>query len=182
MGTLKIEDLPRYTYDDYKTWQGDWELIDGIAYAMTPAPMIKHQSLAYKIASEFEKQIENCAFCEVLGEVDYKINDDTVLRPDVVLICDEPNDAYLTKAPEIIVEVISKSTAKIDENQKFNLYESEAVKYYILIYPDELIAKIYKWVDGRYIKQGDFHKESFSFDNISCKVELDFERVFKRYK
>ena len=42
MGALKLEDLAHYTYDDYKIWEDDWELIYGVAYAMSPAPMIKH--------------------------------------------------------------------------------------------------------------------------------------------
>ena len=49
MGGVKIEDI-HYTYDDYKTWEGEWELIDGIPFArnssmMAPAPEIKHQGL-----------------------------------------------------------------------------------------------------------------------------------------
>lgn len=46
MGAIKLEDIPRYTYDDYKQWEGQWELISGVAYAMSPAPMIEHQSIS----------------------------------------------------------------------------------------------------------------------------------------
>ena len=91
-----------YTYDDLKNWKGDWELIEGIPLAMTPVSMITHQALALQVAFEFEKSIEDCEECLVASEVDWKISDDTALRPDVVLICDEPHDAYLTKAPEIV--------------------------------------------------------------------------------
>ncbi len=35
--------MPRYTIDDYKLWEGDWELIDGIPFAMTPSPFGKYQ-------------------------------------------------------------------------------------------------------------------------------------------
>jgi len=171
-----------YTYDDYKLWDGNWELIDGIPLAMAPAPMIKHQSLEFRIARILGNQIDDCDKCEVLGESDYKISDDTVLRPDVVLICDEPNDAYLTKAPEIVVEIISKSTAKRDEKYKFEIYEREKINYYILVYPDELIAKIYKLVDGRYDKQGDFFNQKYKFKNTTCKPEIDFNDLFKKFR
>jgi len=50
MGVLREEDLPSYTYEDYKLWEGDWELIYGVPYAMAPAPMIKHQAISSKIA------------------------------------------------------------------------------------------------------------------------------------
>jgi len=181
MGALKLEDI-HYTYDDYTQWEGDWELMDGIAISMSPAPMRKHQSLAYEIARVLGNQIEECQECEVLGEVDYKINDYTLVRPDVVLTCGETHEKYLTKAPEIIVEVISKSTAKKDETYKFALYEQEKVKYYILVYPDDLSAKIYKLDGKKYDKQGDFSLESYHFEETRCGVSLDFQKIFKRFR
>ena len=171
-----------YTYDDYKQWEGNWELIDGIPLAMAPAPMIKHQSLEFRIARLLDDKIEECPNCEVLTEVDFKVSDDIVLRPDVVLICDEPNDAYLTKAPEIVVEIISKSTAKRDEKYKYEIYEREKVNYYILVYPDELIAKVYKLEHGKYDKQGDFFNQKYRFENTSCKPEIDFYELFKKFR
>ena len=181
MGALKLEDI-HYTYDDYKLWKGDWELIEGIPFAMSPAPMRKHQSLASELIYNFREQLDECKSCEVVGEVDYKINDETILRPDVVLTCGETHEMYLTKAPEIIVEIISKSTAKRDEVYKFDIYEKEKVKYYIIVYPDDLYAKIYKLDGKEYDKQGDFSMESYDFKETQCGVSLDFEKVFKRFR
>ena len=180
MGALEY--LKHYTYDDYKLWEGSWELFEGFPVPMSPAPMINHQTIAYAIAMQLGLQVEDCERCVALGEEDYKLADDTVLRPDVVLICDEPHDAYITKAPEIIVEVISKSTATNDETYKFKKYEEEHVLYYILAYPDELRAKVYKLVDGKYLKAGDFSKEKYDFTETLCKVNIDFNKVFKRFR
>lgn len=181
MGVLRLEDI-NYSYDDYKLWSGDWELMNGIAVAMSPAPTKKHQSLASQIIKELGNQIEECENCEVLGEVDYKISDDTVLRPDIVLTCGETHESYLTKAPEIIVEIISPSTAKKDEKYKFDIYEKEKVNYYILVYPDDLTAKVFKLDGKKYDKQGDFSKESYSFKETTCDVSINFEKVFKRFR
>ena len=181
MGVLSLEDV-NYTYDDYKLWSGDWELIVGVPLAMSPAPTRKHQAIASKIISQLDNQLEDCPMCEVLGEVDYKISEDTIVRPDVVLTCNETHEAYLTKAPEIIVEIISKSTAKKDEVHKFDIYQAQKVKYYIIIYPDDLFAKVYKLDGKEYDKQGDFSNESYSFDETTCKVSLDFKRVFARFR
>lgn len=144
--------------------------------------MINHQAIAAKFVSQLDEQLENCPRCLVLGEEDYKISNDTILRPDVTLICDEPHDKYITKAPEIIIEVISKSTAKNDEGYKLQRYEDEQVPYYVLAYPQELRAKIYKLIDGKYRKEGDFSKESYTFDQTLCKVSIDFDRIFKRFR
>ena len=186
MAAVKLEDI-HYTYDDYKTWDGDWELIDGIPFRrnssmMAPSPMRKHQGLASEIIRLLGNQLEECEECEVLGEIDYKVNEDTILRPDIVLTCNETGEAYLTKTPNIIVEIISKSSARRDEKYKFDIYESEKVPYYILVYPDDLKAKVYKLKNTRYDKQGDFFKEVYKFDGLEFEIELDFERVFKRYR
>jgi len=137
-----------YTYEEYCQWEGRWEMIQGVPLAMAPAPMINHQAIAYEIAYELKSSSRDCKACVVLGEADWKVSDDTVLKPDVVLICNETNDAYMTKAPEIIVEVISKSTAKRDEVHKFKIYQEEKVKYYVIVYPDDLKAKVYR-LDGK---------------------------------
>lgn len=174
--------IETYTYDDYTHWEGEWELIDGIPLSMSPAPMRIHQSIATVIISELYNQLEECKSCEVLGEIDYKVSDDTILKPDIALTCGETNERYLTKAPEIIVEIISKSTAKRDEKYKFEIYEKEKVKYYILVYPNDLRAKIYKLKGSKYDKEGDFLLESYDFEETTCKVSLDFERVFRRFR
>ena len=174
--------IRHYTYQDYKLWEGQWELFDGFPVAMSPAPTINHQAIAGKFISQFDEQLDNCERCLVVGEEDYKLSDDTVLRPDVALICDEPNETYITKAPELIVEVVSRSTAKNDEGYKFQKYEAEKVSYYVIVYPDDLYAKVYKLKDSKYDKQGDFSRETYDFEETLCKVSIDFDRVFKRFR
>src|SRR5664279_4275784 len=60
MSTTKMEDLPHYTYDDYVQWEGRWELIYGVAHAMSPSPGISHQSISQHIASQLDRALENC--------------------------------------------------------------------------------------------------------------------------
>ena len=176
------QNIEYYTYDDYKQWEGEWELIDGVAYAMAPAPMKKHQSIATEIIYNLRSQIEHCSQCEVLGEIDYKVDDYTTLKPDIVLTCGETHERYLTKAPEIVVEIISKSTARRDEVHKFAIYEKEKVNYYIIVYPNDLRAKIYKLKDSTYDKVGDFLEDAYTFEETACRVSLDFKKVFSRFR
>lgn len=182
MGALQNDIIyPHYTYDDYKHWEGDWELVRGVPYAMAPSPLKTHQNLASAIVANLYNQTENCLECEVLVEFDYKISNDTILRPDVVVTCNETNENYLMKAPEIVVEIISKSTALNDEIYKYNLYEKEKVKYYVLVYPNDLIAKIYKLENKEFSKEGDFREEEYFFEETKCKIKLDFKKIFKRF-
>ena len=182
MGALKLEDLPYYTYDDYKNWEGnDWELIYGQAYCMSPAPMIKHQNISSKIARYLDEAIGDCKKCQAVLPVDWKISEDTVVQPDNSVICHEPqNEAYITKAPKIIFEILSKSTAKKDKGLKFNLYEREGVAYYIIVDPNDNVAKVYELKDGRYIKVCDATDEVVEFNIKECNktISFDFAKIF----
>ncbi len=144
-----------YTYEDYRHWDGDWELIEGHPIAMAP-PMIRHQSIATKIAAQLEIGMQECNECDVVMEEDYKISEETVVRPDISLICNEESETYIMKPPLLIVEVVSPSTVLKDERVKYALYEQEGVQYYILVYPKDLRAKIFKNSDSGFKKIGDF--------------------------
>ena len=61
-----------YTFEDYQHWQGDWELIEGMPYAMTPSPTVTHQTVALNVASLIKLNLNNqsnhCENCSVLME------------------------------------------------------------------------------------------------------------------
>ena len=181
MGVLALEDLPYYTYEDYLQWDGEWELIRGIPYAMSPAPVNKHQIINGKIFRELDEALDECPACSVIPEADWKLSNETVFRPDMSVICYQPSD-YLHKAPEIIFEVISPSTAKRDETLKFSIYAAEGVLYYCLVYPDTLIAKLYKLHNGNYLKIGDFDEERYTFETAKCQLNFNFSNIFKKFK
>lgn len=178
MNVLTLDDL-HYTYKDYVRWKGDWELIEGIPVAMSPAPSIEHQSLSGEIAFQLRRQLEDCSQCRVLGEVDYRIDEETVVRPDVLVICQPVSGPYLTQAPELIVEVVSPSTARRDEKVKFQLYAREKVRYYVLAYPHDRSATVYRLENDRYDKVGDALNDATHFEGLPCPLSLDFGRAFR---
>jgi len=170
-----------YTYDDYVNWEGDWELIDGIAYAMAPSPVKDHQFLLSILAIVFGKEILKCNECKIFVEMDYKIDEENVVRPDLAILCKEDKEKrFISIAPELIIEVVSKSSAKRDEKIKFKMYEKEKVKYYVLAYPDDKKVKVFKLKDDKYTKIGDFREEACEFELNNCKINVDFKEVFER--
>ena len=171
-----------YSYNDYIQWEGNWELIYGYPLMMAPSPMITHQAIANMIAFELTHSIYECEECLILSEQDWKISDDTIVKPDVVLICNEPHGAYITKPPKVVVEILSKSTARRDETTKFELYEREKVLYYVIVYPNDLKAKVYKLENNKYEKVDDFTHEVMNFGEIECEAMVNFEKVFRRFR
>ncbi len=181
MGALKLDDLPHYTYQEYKNWEGQWEIIYGIAYAMSPMPVIRHQNISNKIGRYLDEALENCPLCQALLPVDWKISEETIVQPDNSVICHKPeHEAYITKAPKIIFEVLSPSTAKKDTGIKFDLYEKEGVAYYIIVNPDDKVAKVYELKEGRYIKMCDASDEKITFEIQECNknIAFDFAKIW----
>ena len=179
MSTLNLEDLPHYTHYDYVQWEGRWELIYGVAHAMSPTPGIMHQAISQHIASQLERALENCQECHALLPVDWKIDEETTVQPDNLVICGElEKTAYLSKTPVLIFEILSKSTAHKDRTTKFKLYEREGVRNYVIVDPNESIAKVYRLQDGRYIKVLDAGKDNVEFDLGKCRIPFEFAKIW----
>lgn len=178
MSIVRSEDIPHYSIDEYLLWEGDWELINGVPYAMTPAPVIEHQRISQKIARILDEQLDNCQHCQALLPVDWHIREDTVVQPDNLIVCYTPSGTHLTKAPSLIIEILSKSTAKKDSVTKFHLYEEEGVKYYIMIDPAEKVARAYHNKNGKFIKLTDASDETVNFDLGKCSIAINFSQVF----
>jgi len=182
MEALKYDNFQYYTYSDYKEWEDSWELIDGIPYAMAPAPYPKHQKIVAKIWRELDKNLE-CLDenCEVyIAPVDWKVDESTVVQPDVALFCEDVKRQYFSKTPPLVVEVLSKSTALKDVTTKMNLYEREGVSFYVIVEPNSEISDIFKLVDGKYQLMKKVTKEDvYTFElSDECRTKVDFSTIF----
>lgn len=169
-----------YTVEDYRQWQGDWELIYGQALAMAPSPALEHQALSAAVFRQLHEALDDCPHCQALFEIDVEFSQDTVVRPDVLVICYQPEDGRLTRAPDLIVEIISPKTARRDEVIKFDLYRHEGVGHYVLVYPEAQKAKVWRLAEGEYREVGDFHDERHCFELPKCAIDVDFSRLWRR--
>lgn len=178
MGALRFEDLPHYTYDDYKIWEGRWELIDGIPYSMAPSPIDYHQDISGNIYIELKKELKDCSFCKSSLAVDWIISDDTIVCPDNSVVCSKIKSDFIKTVPKIIFEVLSPSTKKIDRNRKYNLFQEQGVKYYVLVEPKGSFAEVYKIENGFYKIQGEFTNEKYKFELEECSIDFNFNNIF----
>jgi Uma2 family endonuclease len=174
---LLTEYLEHYTVSDYVQWPGDWELIQGRAVAMTPSPGLTHQLVSGNLFRHLHEQMDNCPICMVLHETDWEIAHDTVVRPDIMVVCNQ-TDERVTSRPELVAEVVSQSTAHRDERVKFYLYAQEGVPWYVLVYPQYRKAKIYGLQNGRYSLIADLSQDAWPFAIQDCSGEIDFSRLW----
>jgi len=175
-GAVKI--LPHYTYSDYEQWEGQWELIDGIPYAMSPLPVPKHQKIAMALGTEFTIMLKSCKQCTAYQPIDYRISDDTILQPDMLVVCGEIVKKYLDFAPALVVEILSPATALKDRHSKYSIYESQEIPYYLIIAPDVEEVEVYKLNDGAYSLEQKGKNFSYRFDLGDCSATIDFKEIW----
>ena len=172
--------LPHYTYGDYVKWEGQWELIDGIPHAMSPLPVPKHQIISANLIAEFRMGLKNCKLCKVSQPLDYVIDDDTILQPDILIVCREIQKKFLDFPPELVVEVLSPSTALKDRHTKFAIYQSQRIKYYLIISPETEEVEVYQLENDKYELSIKGHSVNYNFsfpDN--CTISIDFGEIWK---
>ena len=112
--------------------------------------------------------------------VDWRISDDTVVQPDNLVVCHPVEGAYLTRAPELVFEILSKSTAFKDQNAKFTIYETEGVRYYVMVNVEDRVCKVFHLREGRYVKLADAVDETVSFELSKCRIAFDFSLIWPR--
>ncbi len=154
----------RYTYRDYCAWPDDerWELIDGQAYNMSPAPARRHQDVVVELSRQIANFLRDHS-CRVYtapfdvrlpraAEADDEV--DTVVQPDISVVCDPQklDDAGCRGAPDWIIEVLSPATAAKDQIRKRVLYQRHRVKEYWLVHPIDRILTIYRLEQDEYGK------------------------------
>ena len=171
---------PQFTYEDYCQWEGRWELIDGMPYAMSPAPVPFHQEINGILHSLFFIALRaNCPSCKVYMPIDWKINKKTVVQPDLLVVCKEIENKFLDFPPILTIEILSPSTAYKDRHEKYELYEEQAVKYYMIVDPRFKKIEIYMLTDNKY-HQAVVNPDVFEFLlHEDCRIAIDFKGIFK---
>lgn len=162
---LPKRDIETHTYADYLHWSDDcrYELIDGIAYAMAPAPARRHQEVVLEIARQIADALDGMPCRPYIAPFDVRLaraenagdqNIDTVVQPDISVICDRNklDERGCKGAPDWIIEVLSPATASHDQIVKHALYERVGVREYWLVHPTDRIVTVYALVDGAYGK------------------------------
>ena len=156
---LPKRDAARHTYGEYRRWpeEARYELIDGVAYAMAPAPSRRHQEVLLELARQVANALEGHPCRPFIapfdvrlpraGEADAEI--DTVVQPDLSVVCDPAklDDLGCRGAPDWIVEVLSPTTASHDHILKRAVYERAGVREYWLVHPVDRIVTVYR-LDG----------------------------------
>ena len=146
----------RYTYKDYLLIDDDkrYEVMKG-ELIMVPAPFTIHQRVLIRLSVIFSNFIKEKKPGEVLvAPTDVVLSEDIVVQPDILFISKERLDiikeAAIMGIPDLIVEIISPSSASYDTVEKRDIYEEYGVKEYWLVFPQEKAIEVLTLEGGLY--------------------------------
>jgi Uma2 family endonuclease len=186
MGPLAEDLKKRFTYAEYCTWDDDrrWELIDGIAYNMTPAPTTRHQRISGHIFSAISEFLRGKRCVPFYAPTDVVFDDHNVVQPDLLVVCDREKitDACIKGAPDLVVEILSPATSRKDRREKKALYERFGVREYIVLDPlNETVERLVLG-DGRYGQPDVFGWDETMKLSTLPELELKLWEVFEKEK
>ncbi|MCP4219349.1 MAG: Uma2 family endonuclease, partial [bacterium] len=162
-------------------WEGKWELIRGIPYAMTPGPRLEHQDICGEIFAQLRERLkDNACHCRAYLPIDWAITDDTVVQPDIVVACgNHVGDKKLEVTPIMVFEVLSPATARKERGVKYHLYEQAGVRYYCIVDADTKSVDVFVLEDDGYGGADAFTGGAMNFQLGSCNISLDFGEIFR---
>jgi Uma2 family endonuclease len=164
MAELAHKEKRKFTYADYKSWElkeGErYELMYGEAYAMA-APNTAHQLIVTTLTGELYAFLKGKPCKVITAPFDVRLfyekdeSDDTVVQPDLVVVCDPEKlgKEGCRGAPDMAVEILSPSNTAVEMNLKLNLYQEAQVREYWIVDPENKRISAYRLKDGQYVMQ-----------------------------
>ena len=184
-----LEKDKHYTYKDYLTWPDDirCEIIDGVVYMMSPAPILAHQDVAGEIFYQAKQALQGKTCRALIAPLDVRLprnneadeDSDIVVQPDVMVVCD-PNKLDkrgVRGAPDWVVEVLSPKTASRDQIEKRRIYERHGVLEYWLVHPTDRVLTIYRLKEGEYGKPDIYELQGSTAVGILPDVHIDWDAL-----
>ena len=174
----------KYTYADYLKTPDDerYELIEG-ELLMTPAPVMRHQRISRKMLIAIDNHVTDNDLGEVFdAPSDVYLDKENVVQPDILFVSKERLDIIGEKniqgAPDLVIEIISESTAYRDLVQKKKLYVRFGVKEYWIVIPEESSVDIFTLKDNTFVLHKSYGKEDILQSSLLKKLKIELKKIF----
>ena len=174
----------KLTYEDILLFpEGDGlrhEIIDG-EHFVNASPTPRHQRISGELYSQLRSQVMDSRRGEVFyAPLDVVFSQHDVVEPDLVVVLKHAarivGEACIEGAPDLVVEILSPSTSRLDRKLKPKLYEAAGVPEYWIVDPDARVVHQHVAERGRYRFVGS-HGDRVEAGTIAG-VTVDLARVW----
>jgi Uma2 family endonuclease len=182
MGNPALTPGERFTYRNYRTWPDSerWELIEGQAWSMSPAPKRRHQEVSASLFTDIYSYLKGkpckafAAPFDVLLPASDEADDevDSVVQPDILVFCDKSKltERGARGAPDLVIEILSPWTSKKDQHEKYQLYERRGVREYWVVDPAAWSIWSYRRTDSGAFDEGELRDRLGDFSPLASRV------------
>ncbi len=186
MGVLQ----KRMTYQEFRELDFDdsddywYELING-ELVRKQSPTIEHQRISRRIERILDNHAEQTQSGEMFhAPLDVVLDDNNAYHPDIFFIKKDrlfiidKKEQVVIGSPDLVIEILSKSTAAHDKGVKRETYERNGVREYWLVDPRNKSVEVYGLIEQRY-KLIAYQEETGIFQSTALEgFELNIEKVF----
>jgi len=187
--STSIKKEHRYTYADLESFPEHeiWELIDGTPY-LQARPSRAHQHCLTQLIIQFGNFLEDKP-CNVYTETavwldlkptDQRKNSSQHVVPDLLIVCDEDKlqDEGIYGVPDLIIEILSPSTAGLDMIKKYNQYLVAGLQEYWIVDPFYQLVKVYLLEEDRYLEKIYESEHKVPVKIFHDQLEIDAKKIF----
>jgi Uma2 family endonuclease len=130
------------------------DLING-EVIMSPAPTLEHQDLVFRLAKLIDKLIPNGKVN--IAPVDVHLDEFNVVQPDILWVaegstCVSFEGKWLQGGPDLVIEILSPGSKRLDRKEKFHLYEKHGTREYWMVDSDPKLIEIWYSKDGKFTR------------------------------
>ncbi|GAW30543.1 Uma2 family endonuclease [Carboxydocella sp. JDF658] len=179
-----------YTYRDYLAWEGEdkLEIIEGVPY-LQASPGREHQRVSMNLSLLLGSYFRD-RDCEVyaapfdvllLAPGESEEDCTNVVQPDLLVVCDQTklNERGCKGSPDLVVEILSPSTASIDYIKKMALYEKYGVKEYWIVSPKSRTVQIFALVDAHFNEPDTFALGETVSSRLFSALAFPVKEIFR---
>jgi Uma2 family endonuclease len=187
MARAAVEGLRFERYEDFRRWTetqpGYWILVRGVPMP-SPSPSRRHQEVSLRLELLLVEAVRRTGIGWVYdAPLDVKLREDTVYQPDLLVVLKEHADrlreTHIEGAPDLIVEILSPSTAHLDLLEKRYDYAQAGVQEYWVVDPDTRRVEIYRLEGDRFVLANTARERGRVRSGLIPGLEVDLEDLFR---
>lgn len=183
----------KVSYKEYANWkEGEYcEVLDGKIISMAPSPLPEHQSISMQLSIEFGSYLRGKECNVFAAPIDVYLFEDyrkewidehvrNWVIPDLIVICDKNKvkKSKIIGSPDMVIEIISPSTAKIDRMDKRLAYGKAGVKEYWIIDPANQLVEVYLLENGTLELKNVYSREDSIIVHVLKDLSIDLKNIF----
>jgi Uma2 family endonuclease len=174
-----------WTYEDYAALPDDgnrYEVLQGVLY-MAPSPGKWHQKASVAISHYLYVAVQMAGLGEVYAApFDVMLDAKNTVQPDVLVVLNEHLDRVtksgVVGAPDLVVEIASPATARIDLGEKLYAYASAGVTEYWVVNPDAHTVEVLVLRQGTYHSLGIYYGPAVLPSHVVPNLNAIVEQFF----